>query len=169
PGTQAPENETTTVEGNYETTYLLEQIESLRGTVRFLRSENSYLKGQDLLREIYTLPELPSFQPITPPLSPTNSTSEISTPPATPEAEAKPSLRSLATETKLLYRDVINYSASIRVVDLSKLNTKKGKGWMPHRESPAGQLWERKLEGEKLARRVKGLVERAGHLDARIR
>ena len=46
------------------------QIEALRGTVRFLRTENSYLKGHDLLREIEALPALPkrSPRPPTPPL-----------------------------------------------------------------------------------------------------
>ena len=34
-------------------------MEALRGTVRFLRMDNTYLKGHDLLREIETLPPLP--------------------------------------------------------------------------------------------------------------
>ena len=79
--TQVVEAKTVPTEGNFETSYLLEQvstsmiernersakrfrqIDSLRGTVRFLRQENFFLKGQDLLKEIETLPELPAPMP----------------------------------------------------------------------------------------------------------
>ncbi|KIO30933.1 hypothetical protein M407DRAFT_222067 [Tulasnella calospora MUT 4182] len=159
-GNQQNQAETLDVEGNYETSYLLKQIENLRGTIRFLRSENSYLKGQDLLREIYALPDLPEYTPPTPPLSPSLSPS----PPSSPDIDSKPTLRSLATETKVLRREVMHYASSIRVVDLSSVNAKKGKGWVPQRVSPIGQLWEQRAEGEKLARRVKGLMERTGSL-----
>lgn len=136
------------------------KIENLRGTIRFLRSENSYLKGQELLREIYALPDLPEYTPPTPPLSPSLSASQ----PPSPDIDSKPTLRSLATETKVLRREVMHYASSIRVVDLSTVNAKKGKGWVPQRVSPIGQLWEQRAEGEKLARRVKGLMERTGSL-----
>ncbi|KAG8953679.1 hypothetical protein FRC04_001883 [Tulasnella sp. 424] len=159
-GNQQNQAETLDLEGNYETSYLLKQIESLRGTIRFLRSENSYLKGQDLLREIYALPDLPEYIPPTPPLSPSLSPS----PPSSPDIDSKPTLRSLATETKVLHREVMHYASSIRVIDLSNLNAKKGKGWVPQRLTPIGQLWEQRAEGEKLARRVKGLMERTGNL-----
>ena len=73
------------VEGSIETSHLLEQvpdaikpttpqhlivsqIEALRGTVRFLQTEYSYLKGQDLLKEIQALPPLP--EPVCPPPTP---------------------------------------------------------------------------------------------------
>lgn len=71
-GPQPTEQETIVVEGSFETAYLLEQIDALRGTVRFLRTENSYLKGQDLLREIEALPPLnePMSREPTPPLVP---------------------------------------------------------------------------------------------------
>ena len=55
-------------EGSLETSHLLEQIEALRGTVRFLRTENSYLKGYDLMKEIESLPVLPLGRQATPPL-----------------------------------------------------------------------------------------------------
>ncbi|RDB28736.1 Dynactin, isoform [Hypsizygus marmoreus] len=173
-GTQQVEAESVPIEGSLETSHLLEQvtqgsqIEAFRGTVRFLRTENSYLKGQDLLREIESLPPLPepiSREP-TPPLDPSGLSdtddSDSDTPPP-------PTLRSLTTETKLLYRDVIKFSSSPRVVDLSKLNAKRaeakgGKVWMPRKQTPAHQVWERKMEGERLSRRVQGLLERASAL-----
>ncbi|KAG9015752.1 hypothetical protein FRB93_012317 [Tulasnella sp. JGI-2019a] len=160
-GTQPVEGDTTMLEGNLETSYLLEQVESLRGAVRFLRSENSYLKGQDLLRDINSLPVLASFAPPTPPLSPSSSASTDLPAPPSPE---RPTLRSLTTESKMLYRDVINFSSSVKVVDLTKLNDGKSKGWIPQKATPAGQLWSRQMEGEKLGRRVRGLVQRANNL-----
>ncbi|TFK42165.1 dynactin [Crucibulum laeve] len=169
PGVQQVEAENVPIEGSLETSYLLEQLEALRGTVRFLRTENSYLKGQDLLRQIESLPLLP--EPVsrmtTPPLDPSglsdtdDSDSESPRPP--------PTLRSLATETKMLYRDVIKFSSSPRVVDLSALNAKRaeakgGKVWMPRNKTPAHHVLERKMEAERLSRRVHGLIDRASAL-----
>ncbi|KAF8644238.1 hypothetical protein AX16_008593 [Volvariella volvacea WC 439] len=181
-GAQPVEAEHIQIEGNYETSYLLEQIDALRGTVRFLRSENSYLKGQDLLREIESLPPLPSYQrTISPPLPPTkppgldpsglSDTEESSSDSGTDilTSRTPPTLHSIALETKLLYRDVIQFSATPKVVDLSALNEKRreaknGKVWMPRKKMPAHQVWERKMEAERLNKRVKGLIDRAAAL-----
>ncbi|KAL6307818.1 dynein associated protein-domain-containing protein [Sparassis latifolia] len=166
-GAQVPEPESVPVEGSLETSYLLEQIDALRGTVRFLHTENSYLKGQDLLNEIESLPPLhvsTSREP-TPPLVPSGpSDSEDSD---SDEPPSPPTLRTLAVESKLLYRDVIKYASSPRIVDLSVLRAKRAEGgdkgvkpWMPKKKTPAFQVWERKMEGERLGRRVQGLMER---------
>jgi len=137
--------------------------------------ENSYLKGQDLLREIESLP--PHVQPITrtatPALDPsghsdTEESDDSDEPPAPP-----PTLFSLSTETKRLYRDVMKYSSAPRVVDLSDLNSKRaaakgGKVWMPKKKTPAHQVFERKMEGERLTRRVHGLLARASAIGANL-
>ncbi|EJD45781.1 hypothetical protein AURDEDRAFT_87692 [Auricularia subglabra TFB-10046 SS5] len=165
---QQVEGEAIPVETNLETSHLLEQIDSLRGTVRFLRQENSYLKGQDLLKELRQLPELPTYTPppLTPPDSPTPSSSDSegpSTPPTT--------LRSLALETKTLYRDVIAFSSAPRVVDLTELNKRKvegGPAWMPQRKTPAHQLLERKRAADELNRKVRALKERAEVVVGRV-
>ncbi|KAI6120904.1 dynein associated protein-domain-containing protein [Pisolithus croceorrhizus] len=170
-GNQPAEPENAPIEGSFETSHLLDQIEALRGTVRFLRTENSYLKEQDLLKEIQALPPLPGpvSRITTPPLDPsgTSDTDESDDDiPTTP-----PTLRSLATETKMLYRDVIKFSSSPRVVDLSVLHAKRaegegkpGKGWLRKRDMPAHQILERKMEAEHLRKRVKGLLDRASVL-----
>ncbi|KAG2122581.1 dynein associated protein-domain-containing protein [Suillus clintonianus] len=170
-GAQPVDSENIPMEGNVETSHLLEQIEALRGTVRFLRTENSYLKGQDLLKEIQALPPLPD--PVsrvrTPPLDPSGQSdtdeSDTELPPA------PPTIRSLATETKVLYRDVIKFSSSPRVVDLSALHAKRaesdckgGKIWMRRKATPAQQVLDRKMEAERLSRRVRGLLDRANAL-----
>lgn len=141
----------------------------MRGTVRYLRRENSYLKGQDLLREIQALPPLPDFssRATTPELEPSGSTSESDNDSDSPRT---PSLRSLATETSVLYRDVITFSSTPKVVDLSIMNKKRtdathhGRGWIPKKLTPSHQLLERKQAAEELSRRVKGLLDRANSI-----
>jgi len=155
--------------------------------------ENSYLKGQDLLHEMRALPELRAPSSLsrmpTPPLEPsglsdTDEEDDESDPGGSPKMKSKPppTLRSLATETKLLYRDVIKFSASPRVVDLSatsanRTRSKKledgsvvavGRGWVPRKKMPAHQVWERKVEAERLSRRVKGLMERASSISKNL-
>jgi len=147
------------------------QIEALRGTVRYLRTENSYLKGQDLLKEIRALPPLPDpvVRVATPPLDPSGTSDSEDSDydiPATP-----PTLRSLATETKILYHDAIKFSSSPRVVDLSVVHAKRAesegksvKGWIRKKDTPAHQILERKMEAERLRKRVKSLLDRASAL-----
>ncbi|KAG9118459.1 hypothetical protein FRC07_007022, partial [Ceratobasidium sp. 392] len=144
-GIQPSNEETVVAVGDLEASHLLEQIESLRGAVRFLRHENSYLKSQDLLRELHALPAL-SSRPSAPTPLPTRS--NVAAPrrttvarPRSPaslasdeelneeshsETESEeslesppPSPRTLVTESKLLYRDLLSFAARPRVVDLS--------------------------------------------------
>ena len=121
--------------------------------------ENSYLKGQDLLQEMQALPELRAPSSLsrtpTPPLEPSGlSDTDEEDDDLDSEGSSKtkskppPTLRSLATETKLLYRDVIKFSASPRVVDLSVTGANRsrsrkledgsvvtvGRGWVPRKK-----------------------------------
>lgn len=114
------------------------------------------------MREIDELPPLPETKHRlpTPPLD----TSGLSD---TDESETEsnhkvPSVRSLAMETKALYRDVIKFSSMPRVVDLSTTKTSQGggKAWVPRKKTPTYQVWERKTQAERLNRRVQGLLER---------
>ncbi|KAH8834970.1 dynactin [Flagelloscypha sp. PMI_526] len=172
PGVQIIEAESVPIEGSLETSYLLEQIEAFRGTVRYLRTENTYLKGQDLLRELEALPELPMPSPPTPPLVPSglSDTEEESDDELVEGNTYNPTLRSLATETKVLYRDVLRYSSSPKVVDLSMVQKRReqaanGKTWLPRKKTPAYQVYERKMRGERLKGRVQDLLERASVID----
>lgn len=158
--------------------------------MRFLRTENGYLKGQDMLRELRSLPPLDvpskfyvpsSTPPLVPdtgsdddvPASPKRSRQKVNMEkattvsptvheesPVTVTGKRETSLRALSTETKLLYRELLDYSASPKLVDLQSLGAAVKKGWVPQRKTAAHQLWERKREGEKLSRRVKGLMEK---------
>lgn len=177
------------IEGNLEASHLLEQIESLRGAVRFLRTENGYLKGQDLLKEIQSLPSLgPAPYGHTPqvPYVAADGANEIDSDDPLPSAghvvhtkgenidgrsglntEAvaggvnakgeKASLQALSTESKLLYRELLEYSASPKLIDLDVLERERKQGWIPQRKTAAYQLWERRREGDRLKRQVQGL------------
>ena len=68
---------------------------------------------------------------------------------------------------------MIKYTSSPRVVDLSVLRARRdrdaqahgpAKGWMPRKKTPAYQLFERKMQGERLGRRLKGLLELTSHI-----
>lgn len=121
------------------------------------------------MREIQALPALPDFssRAPTPPLDPSGSSSESE---SDADEAGPPTLRSLATETSLLYRDVIRFSSTPKIVDLSAMNKRRTeapqniRGWIPKKMTPSYQLLERKLAAEKLTRRVKGLLERANSL-----
>jgi len=127
------------------------------------------LKGQDLLREFHALPPLP--EPVsrlpTPPLEPSSLSDSDDSDSDAPDTPL--TLRSLATEIKLLYRDVIQFSSSPRVVDLSSVNAKRGEAhngkiWIPKKKNPIHQVWERKMEAERLSRKVRGLLDRTSSL-----
>ncbi|KIY73325.1 dynactin [Cylindrobasidium torrendii FP15055 ss-10] len=165
---QVVEAEPTALDSNLETSHLLEQLDALRGTVRYLRNENSYLKGQDLIRELDSLPPLaaPIPRSATPPLDPSYGSDTDDS--DSDRAPTPPTLRSVTTESKLLYRDLIKFSTTPKVVDLSAVQKlrgdKGGKAWMPKSQTPAQQVLQRKQEAERLSRRMKGLLERTGEL-----
>ncbi len=119
------------------------------------------------MREIDELPPLPETRHRlpTPPLD----TSGLSdTDDSDTESSHKvPSVRSLAMETKSLYKEVIKFSSTPRVVDLSTMKTSQGgKGWVPRKKTPTYQVWERKTQAERLNRRVQGLLERTSAMAA---
>ncbi|KAJ3806251.1 dynactin [Lentinula aff. lateritia] len=175
----------TATEGNLDHVQLMDQYTALRNTVRFLRTENAYLRGYDLLREIQALPIIPvprTSRPLTPALDPsglsdtdmdTGEDTDEDTSPSKTKTEKKKNILSgphslpLLTETKLVYRSVMEYTSSPRVVDLSEVNARRlevsrGRGgvWMPRKRMPAHQVLERKVRGERLGERVRGLMER---------
>ena len=116
------------------------------------------------MRELGELPPLPvptsSPRLPTPPLDESGlSDTDESDTESSPKA---PSVRTLTTETKALYREVIKFSSTPRVVDLSATKTGEGstKAWIPQKKTPTYQVWERKAQAARLSRRVQGLLER---------
>lgn len=139
------------------------------------------MKGQGLIREIRSLPPLPDL--IEPGDSDDSSVTEdedfVDSYSSSP---ASTSVRALNTATKVLYRDLLTFSSTPRVVDLSAVNAKsksigmpngdaahedvKGprKGWVPSVLMPQQQLRERALEADKLSQRLGRLNERAARI-----
>lgn len=112
------------------------QVESLRGAVRFLRSENSFIKSQDILRELEALPQY------------------------TQKEEDRPNdhLRVMAEESKVLFREAIALSSSPRVVDLSLV--KPGHAWQSSRTLPENQYASQKRQVNVLGSKVDRLKQR---------
>ncbi|GAA5968987.1 hypothetical protein JCM3765_002274 [Sporobolomyces pararoseus] len=154
-------------EGNLETAYLVEKINSLRSAVRFLRSENSYLKSHDLLSQLDSLPtyELPPTPPLTPE-PPCSDDDEDSTPFSRLSSTRNPTRtkvlprESFAVRSKLLLREASLVSATPRLVDLSQINSGPTEG-RPKRaqRDPRQQLWAEKERVRLLERKMKNLVE----------
>ena len=55
-------------------------------------------------------------------------------------------------------------------MDLSVLKANRANGqpttkaWLPRKKTPAYQLFERKMQGERLGKRLKGLLELTSHI-----
>lgn len=157
------ETSSTTYEGNLETSRLLEQIEALRLSVRYLRSENSYLKSQDLLAKLDDLPTyaLPPTPPDSPPRSKglpggTKSQEWSSLDPVVQKRAFMNESRSLLQEARVL-------SSTPRLVDLSLLTPRTAgvgeTGWTARRRNPVEQLEAERDRTRNLARKVERLLE----------
>ncbi|EGU11742.2 Dynactin [Rhodotorula toruloides ATCC 204091] len=154
-------------EGNMETSYLVEQITSLRSAIRCLRGENAYLKSQDLLGDLNKLPsyELPPTPPLTPePHEPSDDSFRL---PPNPKSLAQ----SFSMRSKQLLREARLVSATPRLVDVSHvapLGADGKKAWHPVRRDPRNQLWAEKERARVLERKVKLLWEERPGLAGRI-
>jgi dynactin 1 len=155
-------------EGNMETSYLIEQITSLRSAIRFLRGENAYLKSQDLLGDLDKLPsyELPPTPPLTPePQEPSDDSFRL---PPDPKSLAQ----SFSMRSKQLLREARLVSATPRLVDVSHvapLGTDGKKAWHPVRRDPRNQLCAEKERARALERKVRLLWEERPALAGRVR
>lgn len=165
-----------------ETAHLLDRIAALRNAVKFLRSENAYLKSHDLLSDLDALPtcELPP----TPPRSPE------------PSAEADPSAaavrrpsaglpwvptsasagagavvppESFAVRSKRLLREARLLSCTPRLVELPRppavvaddapSAAARGGAGGSRRRDPRQQLWAEKERARRLEQRLVLLQE----------
>ncbi|KAK4702285.1 dynactin 1, partial [Phenoliferia sp. Uapishka_3] len=150
------DGEAVSYEGNMETSRLIEQIDSLRGAVRFLRSENSYLKSQDLLAE---LEELPTYAFTTPPVpSPPTPGKPSRSRQSSAAIDPVVQRQSFAAESKLLLREARVLSATPRLVDLSLVKPGgRMAGWQPSARAPESQYMAEKERARSLGRKVERL------------
>ncbi|GAA5828534.1 hypothetical protein JCM11251_000839 [Rhodosporidiobolus azoricus] len=151
-------------EGNMETSYLIEQITSLRSALRFLRSENSYLKSQDLLTSLDVLPTY--SLPPTPPLTPEPPSDSEDEPPTSrslaPLQPVKLAPQAFATKSRLLLREARLLSATPRLVDVSSIppvGAGGTKAWQPAKRDPRNQLWAERERARALERKMQALLQ----------
>ncbi|KAL7423292.1 hypothetical protein Q5752_002593 [Cryptotrichosporon argae] len=153
--------------------HVADQLERVRTALRFVRRENALLRAKDLFGAVHALPPLPLADahdvPELVPSSPTSgsdtddlpSPTSSPIPPLSPHHPGPARVRArvpLDTARKMLWRDVVAYSVSPRIVDISN----KGSGWSRRRTGAEGQVdgWAR--ERRELERRVERLRQRLG-------
>ncbi|MBW0486792.1 hypothetical protein O181_026507 [Austropuccinia psidii MF-1] len=171
-------------EGNLETTQLVEQIESLRGATRFLRAENSYLKSQNLFKQLNTLPSYSVLPPPFPPILEGDSDG-VSTSGSIVSNELDQNnhllnqpdendqLRKLAIESTKLYKEALKISATPKVVDLTLVKRRtlqssepvgKRKVWQLKERLPQVQHEKRKIEVERLRKKIEIFKQRTSQV-----
>ncbi|PWN90000.1 hypothetical protein FA10DRAFT_266522 [Acaromyces ingoldii] len=153
-----------------ETSFLLDQVESLRGCLNHLRRENSYLKSGDLLKRMDALPLLQS-RPTRVREQSEEPKKESGVPVSRKDEEAK-SFASAVLETKVLYRQLLDSTSSPRVVLLPGVSLEKDasqpqpeqqkyrRRWQPSAKLPENQLLAQKQVRERIRSRVEALKER---------
>jgi dynactin 1 len=115
--------------GSLETSQLLQHIEHLKASLRFLRQENAFLKSQDLLADLQSLPSLPVPR------------------------EASDEYRSVQAETKQLWREALQLTAMPRVVDLTAVDSDRTK-WSRKARRAEYQLEAQQARFKGLAGRI---------------
>ncbi|KAK0564041.1 hypothetical protein OC861_004501 [Tilletia horrida] len=122
---------------NLETSFLVDQLDALRGAIRYLRTENACLRSTELMRDWSTLPPLASGSGRRPLGDITNAseraTLDVSTE-GEPDVHGEPAqkhpggeelrserLRKLAAESRQLHLQALKLVTSPRIVDLSVL------------------------------------------------
>ncbi|KAE8267942.1 hypothetical protein A4X09_0g4406 [Tilletia walkeri] len=128
---------------NLETSYLVDQLEAMRGAVRYLRTENAYLRSSDLMRGWKTMSPLPAASQFSmanrTPLGDKTNTVDGAANDESEEGGAKGEpaqqksstdqpkserLRSIAAETQQLHSQTLKLVVASRIVDLSVLVSK---------------------------------------------
>ena len=151
-----------------ETSYLLDQIESLRAAVRFLRAQSSYLQSQAMLA---TLADLPTYaSPPTPPPSPPPASAPAGMPTT---VAALPSLAQLGPqqairEKQAVWKEVRQLAATPRLVDLAQVARPKDvggvwvRGWQKRAQGVEGQWEAERGRWREVGKRVERLVDLGG-------
>lgn len=171
--------------GNYEVSYLVDQIEALRGAVRYLRLENGLIKGRDLIAQVQQLPtlaprlELREMGQNMEGVAPIQEPSQLGLPRSRKEGRIEGLGKSTGksasdarkqAENKRLVQDWIQMASCPRVITLPRLPiqddaTKDGeevqkknrKPWMPLAQFPHFQFDEMIRQRKRLKARIEEL------------
>ncbi|WVN86516.1 uncharacterized protein L203_101680 [Cryptococcus depauperatus CBS 7841] len=151
-----------------ESSQLVEQVEILRSTIQFLRSENALLKSKELFNEIHSLPAV-TYRSVTnvPELVPSatfsSSTSDSEgsmpvTPTLSPVSLPPPTKHDLEVESRILLLQITKFQAGAKIVDISGLRGEKG--WRSRKKEPEVQILEWKAKEKRLERKLEALIAR---------
>jgi len=195
-GNAGNENETFSSFGNgsglgsgssIETGYLLDQVQALKGAVKFLRTENSHLKSYDAVREMDSLPLL-TYKSRQDEVKVEEEEEEeenaikLEGLPIQPRRHLNKAqtLRAFTDESKVLYSQLLRLTSSPKVVDLSlqsRNRTKKNseqktenlsissrKPWTPLSTLPESQYKAQKALELETIRRVGILAEKVRNI-----
>ncbi|TIA80575.1 hypothetical protein E3P92_00578 [Wallemia ichthyophaga] len=140
-------------EGSLEKSGLIERIDSLMSVVKYLRSENAYLKSKDNLIALKSLEPLPTMRSATPSLvtddeSDSDSGSERSSTLSPPT----PTPNGLNNQGRSITYQLVDHLASKRVVDLTRL--KPGQTWQKSESKPEYQLSKSHHESKRLIKKA---------------
>ena len=138
-----------------------EQVENLKLAIRFLRKENALLKSKELYKELNLLPKLPSVRPSgmeiedLPELDHSFDSSSSS---EDGDVLITPSKHTIEMESKLLWKELGQWTSVPKIVDLSKTGHN---GWNRRKGGPDDQVWTWKEQEKELGRKVERLKERS--------
>uniref|UniRef100_V5EZ20 Dynein associated protein domain-containing protein n=2 Tax=Kalmanozyma brasiliensis (strain GHG001) TaxID=1365824 RepID=V5EZ20_KALBG len=164
-----------------ETSYLVDQLEALKGALKHLRNENAVLKGSALLQQMEALPALVRRSQRAADAKEggdESDTKNVGEP--VQRAAPRPTRKvnssaggSVRAEAKQLYTSALTTLALSSVVDLTPLarkpsgsadkeesQSKGGRPWLPYHKQPEVQLEQQKQTRARLARQLSALSER---------
>lgn len=162
-----------------EATYLVEQLEALRGVLAVVRAENCYLKGAPLLQQLEALPRIhvaPAARDAA--LDAQDGVKHTSGVPA-PRKTPRKDVSAIARESKALYAELLHMAATPRLVSLgpspasaaaaaaaaadaepTKLAAAR-KTWQRIADKPASQLYAQEHERARVRERIAQLAQAA--------
>ncbi|WRT67723.1 uncharacterized protein IL334_004695 [Kwoniella shivajii] len=164
-----------------ESTQLIDKIENLKSAIRYLRNENSLLKSKELYNDIYSLPSIRfDREPILPELvysesslpgsvSDTESDTDSDLP-KTPTTSSEASVvtkHTIEVESKLLFKELIDFQTIPKIVDISKYGIEDEGKWRKRKNEPEYQKLEWRNKEKKLGRKLDNLKERMKNLQRR--
>ncbi len=139
-----------------ETSYLVGQLEALKGALRHLRRENAALKGNNLVQQMHALPRLPK------PLPKPDAAVEVKVgePVQRTTHRTKVAKTSARTEASQVYSSALSALALSNVVDLTPLTrrvegeAKRTRAWVPYDKQPQVQLEQHALTRARLVKQL---------------
>lgn len=147
---------------SYETSYLVGQLEAVRGALRHLRMENSMLKSRDALGQLKMLP------PLKPAVDASLDEDEVDLKKGLPKARKETKMdNDVSLEGRKLVKELMQMASSPRVISLVPPATLTGqektrRTWTPLAKLPQMQYLEQTRERNHLQRQIQHLHAKIG-------